>query len=223
MIIKRRTTALISMNLYENHILPRIIDFICGHRAFAEQRARMIPMAEGRVLEVGYGTGTSLPWYNASKVSSLIALDPAPGAMAMAAKREAAAAFPVEHLSLRGEEIPLEDASVDTIVVAYTLCTIPDVARAIAGMRRVIKPGGQLLFMEHGVSPNPRVERWQHRMNTAWGFAFGGCNLVRKPTELLEQGGFKIVQGESLDIPRPLPIPGITLVKHNYIGVAQAV
>lgn len=211
------------MNTYENHILPRVIDFICGHRAFADQRAKMIPKAAGRVLEVGYGTGTSLPWYDASRVESLTALDPASGAMAMAAKREAAVSFPVAHLSLRGEEIPLEDASVDTIVVAYTLCTIPDVTTAIAGMRRVIKPGGQLLFMEHGLSPNPRVERWQQRMNTPWGMAFGGCNLLRKPSELLEQGGFKIEQSESLDIPRPPLIPGISLVKHNYVGVARAV
>lgn len=211
------------MNTYENHILPRIIDFICGHRAFAEQRAKMIPMAAGRVLEVGYGTGTSLPWYDASKVESLIALDPSSGAMALATEREKSASFPVEHLSLRGEEIPLDEASVDTIVVAYTLCTIPDVARAIAGMRRVIKPGGQLLFMEHGLSPNPSIERWQQRMNTPWGFAFGGCNLLREPPKLLEQGGFNVEQSESLDIPRPPLIPGITLVKHNYLGIARAV
>lgn len=211
------------MNIYENHILPRIINSICGHRAFAEQRAKMIPKASGRVLEVGYGTGTSLPWYDASKVESLIALDPAPGAMAIAAEREKSVSFPVEHLSLRGEEIRLDEASVDTIVVAYTLCTIPDVARAISGMRRVIKPGGQLIFMEHGLSPNPRIERWQRRMNTPWGFAFGGCSLVRKPTELLEHGGFKLEQSESLNISRPPPIPGITLVKHNYVGIARAV
>ena len=211
------------MNIYENHILPRIIDFICGHRAFAEQRAKMIPKATGRVLEVGYGTGTSLPWYDVSRVESLIALDPASGAMAIAAEREKSVSFPVEHLLLRGEEIPLDEASVDTIVIAYTLCTIPDVARAITGMRRVIKPGGQLLFMEHGLSPNPRIERWQRRMNTPWGFAFGGCSLLRKPPELLEQGGFKLEQSESLDIPRPPLIPGITLVKHNYLGTARAV
>lgn len=210
------------MNLYESHVLPRIIDQICGHRAFAEQRAKMIPRASGRVLEVGYGTGTSLQWYDQNKVETLIALDPADGAMSLASRREEAMSFPVEHLSLRGEEIPVEEASIDTIVVAYTFCTIPDVETAIAGMRRVIKPGGQLLFMEHGRSPHPRIEKWQRRMNTPWGFLFGGCNLLRKPPELLEQGGFKIDEGDALDIARPPPIPGISLVAHNYIGVASA-
>ncbi|MEM7543344.1 MAG: class I SAM-dependent methyltransferase [Pseudomonadota bacterium] len=209
------------MNFYDNHILPRMIDLICGHRAFAEQRAKMIPKASGRVLEVGYGTGTSLQWYDRDKVSELVALDPASGAMAMAAKRERNLSFPVEHVSLRGEEIPLDAESVDTVVVACTLCTIPDVITAVQGMHRVLKSGGKLLFMEHGRSPRPAIEKWQRRLNKPWGFAFGGCTLLRRPPDLLCDNGFEIGETEELEIPKPPLIPGITLVKHNYLGVAR--
>lgn len=209
------------MSFYENRILPRIIDHICGHRAFADQRAKIVPKATGRVLEVGYGTGTSLPWYDAQKVEEIIALDPASGAMELAAKREQASPIPVQHVALRGEEIPLDDESIDTVVVAYTLCTIPDVKTAIAGMHKVLKPGGQLLFMEHGRSPKPNIERWQRRLNRPWGFAFGGCHLIRQPPELLTQAGFDLEYQEELEVPSPPPIPGVSLVKHNYLGVAR--
>ena len=209
------------MSFYENRILPRIIDHICGHRAFAEQRAKLIPKATGRVLEVGYGTGTSLPWYDAEKIDQVVALDPASGAMELAAERERQSPISVEHIALRGEEIPLDAESVDTVVVAYTLCTIPDVAAAITGMHKVLKPGGKLLFMEHGQSPKPNIKRWQERLNVPWGIAFGGCNLLRQPPLLLEQAGFTIDYREELDVPSPPPIPGISLVKYNYLGIAR--
>ncbi len=209
------------MSFYENRILPRIIDRICGHRAFADQRAKLIPQAIGRVLEVGYGTGTSLQWYDADKVEQVIALDPAAGAMELAAERERGSSIAVEHVALRGEEIPLDAESVDTVVVAYTLCTIPDVESAIAGMRRVLKPGGKLLFMEHGQSPNANIKRWQERLNRPWGIVFGGCNLLRQPPMLLAEAGFVLDHREELEVPSPPPIPGITLVKYNYLGVAR--
>ena len=209
------------MSFYENRILPRIIDRICGHRAFALQRAKIIPHARGRVLEVGYGTGTSLRWYDPEKIDQIIALDPASGAMALAADREREFPISVEHIALRGEEIPLDEQSVDTVVVAYTLCTIPDVMTAIAGMYKVLKPGGKLLFMEHGQSPRPNIKRWQERVNRPWGIAFGGCNLLRSPPLLLEQAGFILEQRDELEVPSPPPIPGISLVKYNYLGIAR--
>ncbi|MFT4562100.1 MAG: ubiquinone/menaquinone biosynthesis C-methylase UbiE [Gammaproteobacteria bacterium] len=209
------------MSFYENQILPRIIDPICGHRAFADLRAKIIPQATGRVLEVGYGTGTSLPWYDADKIDQVVALDPASGAMALAAKRERESPIAIEHVALRGEEIPLDAESIDTVVVAYTLCTIPDVVAAIAGMYKVLKPGGKLLFMEHGQSPRPEIRRWQERLNRPWGIAFGGCNLLRHAPQLLEQAGFTIEHREELEVPSPPPIPGMTLVKYNYLGIAR--
>ncbi len=209
------------MGFYENRVLPRIIDHICGHKSFAAQRAKIVPRASGRVLEVGYGSGTSLPWYNPSQVETLIALDPTEGAMELATKREAGLDFPVEHLALRGEEIPLDPASVDTIVVAYALCTIPDVDSALAGMRRVLKPEGQLLFMEHGLAPTERMQRWQNRLNPIWGRMFGGCHLTRRPPELVEKAGFTMESREELLIDNPPPIPGAAFVRFNYLGVAR--
>ncbi|MEM7468988.1 MAG: class I SAM-dependent methyltransferase [Pseudomonadota bacterium] len=209
------------MSFYENRILPRIIDRICGHRAFAEQRAKIIPHAAGRVLEVGYGTGTSLPWYDTSKVESLTALDPASGAMALAKKRERGFGLPVEHIALRGEEIPLGAESVDTVVVAYTLCTIPDVITALKGMHRVLVPDGKLLFVEHGRSPKPHIHKWQQRLNRPWGIMFGGCTLLNKPSELLAQTGFSVEHQEELEVPSPPLVPGVSLVRHNYLGVAR--
>jgi ubiquinone/menaquinone biosynthesis C-methylase UbiE len=212
-----------TMGFYENRILPRIIDGICGHEGFAQQRAQVIPRATGRVLEVGYGSGTSLPWYDATQVQTLVALDPTEGAMAIAEKREAEVGFPVEHLALRGEEIPLDAESVDTVVVAYTLCTIPDVERALAGMRRVLKSDGQLLYVEHGLAPTKRMQRWQHRVNPVWERVFGGCQLTRNPNELVERAGFKLVWDEIVRVQRPPPIPGIAFVRTNYLGVASPI
>lgn len=209
------------MNLYENRILPRVINAVCGHRAFAQQRAKMVPRATGCVLEVGYGSGTNLAWYDPEKVDNLIALDPASGAMKIAARQEARISFPVEHVALKGEDIPLDKASVDTIVVAYTLCTIADIERALLAMKRVLKPEGQLLFMEHGMSPDPSIQRWQERMNPLWGLAFGGCVLTRTPPQLLENCGFELEHCEEVHIVKPPPIPGISLVGFNYLGVAR--
>ena len=211
------------MNFYDNHVLPRVLDRICGHRAFSEQRAKAAGRARGRVLEVGYGSGTSLPAYRAEQVEQLIALDPAEGAMSLASDREAAAPFPIDHLALRGEEIPLENESVDSVVVAYTLCTIPDVVAALGEMRRVLRPDGALLFAEHGEAPTEARRRWQRRIAPAWQLVFGGCQLTRNPFELLETNGFKLEDRETLDLERPPPIPGLSLVRYNYVGVARPV
>ena len=173
------------------------------------------------MLEVGYGTGTNLPWYDEDKVESLQALDPASGALALATKREKRSPIRVEHIALRGEEIPLDAESIDTIVVAYTLCTIPDVITALHGMHRVLVPGGKLLFLEHGESPKPHIHRWQKRLNGIWQVLFGGCNLTRNPTLLLSQTGFTLKEHESFDVSSPPCVPGISLVRYNYLGVAE--
>ena len=209
------------MNFYENKILPRFIDTVCGHKAFAPHRKKIVSQASGRVLEVGYGTGTNLPWYDETKVKSLQALDPAAGAFALAAKRERQSPINVEHIALRGEEIPLDAESIDTVVVAYTLCTIPDVMTALQGMHRVLVPGGKLLFLEHGESPKPHIQRWQKRLNGVWQVLFGGCNLVRKPTALLSETGFILDAHESFDVSSPPCVPGISLVRYNYLGLAR--
>ena len=179
------------MGLYRRHVLPRLVDLLCGDESVSRLRAEVVPEAEGRVLEVGFGTGLNLPWYVPGRVERLFALEPAEEMLARARARRDAAPFPVEALALEGERIPLEPASVDTVVVTFTLCTIPDPGAALAGMRRVLRPGGRLLFCEHGRAPDAAVARWQRRVNPLWRRAFGGCHLDRDVPALLAAAGFR--------------------------------
>jgi SAM-dependent methyltransferase len=179
------------MGLYRKHVLPRLVDGLCGVGALSALRAEVVPRAAGRVLEVGFGTGLNLPWYDPARVERLFALEPAAEMLARARARSAAARFPVETLALEGERIPLAAASVDSIVVTFTLCTIADPAAALAGMRRVLRPGGRLLFCEHGRAPDAAVAAWQRRVNPLWRRAFGGCHLDRDVPGLLAAAGFR--------------------------------
>ena len=211
------------MGFYDNRILPRIIDRICGFKAFSRQRAKIVPQARGVVLEVGYGSGLNLPWYESHSIERLIALDPAEGAMALARSREQALGFPIEHLALEGEHIPLEPKSVDTVLVTYTLCTIPDVEQALAGMKRVLKPDGQLLYCEHGVAPDSPLQRWQHRLDPMWGVVFGGCTLTRNAPELIDRAGFELDENHRGYVPDLPFVPGISLAGFQYWGRAHTV
>jgi ubiquinone/menaquinone biosynthesis C-methylase UbiE len=179
------------VGLYRKHVLPRLVDRLCGLEAVSELRSTVVPQARGRVLEVGFGTGLNLPWYDPERVERLIALEPAEEMLERARERSRGAPFPVEPLALEGENIPLEGASVDSVVVTFTLCTIPDPLRALEGMRRVLRPGGRLLFCEHGLAPDAGVARWQRRVNPLWRRAFGGCHLDRDVPALLAAGGFR--------------------------------
>lgn len=180
------------MGFYGNHIEPMIVSCACGMKAIARERAKIVPKASGRVLEVGFGSGHNAPFYNARAITHLYALEPSAAMRKRAQKRIAGLPFPLEWLDLPGEEIPLDDASVDTVLVTYTLCTIPDVEQALAGMRRVLKPDGRLVFLEHGASPDPRIARWQNRLNGVWGKLAGGCHLNRDPAALVREAGFRI-------------------------------
>ena len=204
------------MGLYAKHILPRMIDRACSAEPVARQREKVVPLAEGTVLEIGIGSGLNLPYYDAAKVEKVIGLDPAEEMLAMARARAAEAAFPVEHLALAGEEIPLEDNSVDTVLVTYTLCTIVDVAAALAGMRRVLKPGGRLIFCEHGLAPDAGVRRVQNLINPLWRRIGGGCNVNRDIPGLLGQGGFVIDGLETIYLPGTPRFGGF-----NYWGTAR--
>jgi ubiquinone/menaquinone biosynthesis C-methylase UbiE len=179
------------VGFYRKHVLPRLVDRLCGVEAVSALRGQVVPQAAGRVLEVGFGTGLNLAWYDARRVERLFALEPAAEMLARARERTSAAPFPVETIALEGEQIPLEAASVDSVVVTFTLCTIPDPQRALEGMRRVLRPGGRLLFLEHGLAPDARVAGWQRRVNPLWRRAFGGCHLDRDVPALLAAGGFR--------------------------------
>lgn len=202
------------MGLYSRHILPRVIHFTCGLKPNMRQREKVVPHARGRVLEVGIGSGLNLPFYNPANVSKVWGLDPAPEMTRIAEKAARSLSFEVEFIGLPGDEIPLEDSSVDTVVVTYTLCTIPDTTAALRQMSRVLRPGGELLFCEHGAAPDARVRRWQDRLNPLWKRVGGGCNLNRPIPALIEAGGFRI---KSLDT---MYIPGWRPASFNFWGIA---
>jgi ubiquinone/menaquinone biosynthesis C-methylase UbiE len=203
------------MNPYDRYILPYLIDIACGISPVQRQRAKLIPQARGQVLEIGVGTGLNLPFYDRSQIVRLCALDPSPQMHAKAVQRKNAAGLDVELLVLSAEEIPMPDASFDTVVTTFTLCTIPDPVKALREMRRVLKPEGQLLYCEHGRAPDAGVRRWQDRMNPFWRPIAGGCNLNRDIPALLQAGGFRLESLDEMYLPGPRPLT------YNYWGVAR--
>ena len=177
------------MGFYQDQIVPLLVNLAMRHPRLAEYRGRVLSAAEGRVLEIGIGSGLNLPFYGRG-VDQVIGLEPSPKLLAMARRAESAIARAVELIEGSAESIPLEAATVDTVVTTWTLCSIPDVTRALAEMRRVLRPGGRLLFVEHGRAPEPSVVRWQDRLTPAWRRVGGGCHLNRAIAELIEGAGF---------------------------------
>jgi len=205
------------MNPYRRYVEPALVSLACSAKPVAKQREKIVPLAKGDVLEVGFGSGHNLPYYDAEKVTRLYALEPSMEMRKRAAKRAAAFPMAIDYLDLPGEEIPLDAASVDTVLVTYTLCTIPDVLKALGGMRRVLKPGGELLFCEHGRAPDPGVAKWQDRLNGVWGMIGGGCNLNRDVPAILQNAGFQPQRLEQMYLPSTPKFAG-----YNYWGVATA-
>lgn len=204
------------MNLYDRYILPYVIDFACGIDPIQRQRAKIVPRARGRVLEIGIGTGRNLPFYDHAKLEKLYGLDPALQMHHKARERMKQAGLEVELVDLPAERIPMEAASFDTVLTTFTLCTIPDAAAALREMRRVLKPDGRLLFCEHGAAPDASVRRWQDRLNPIWKPIAGGCNLNRDIPGLLRESGFKVLELDQLYLPGPRPLT------YNYWGSAAA-
>ena len=183
--------------LYEKYCLPLIINCVCRSRTAAQQRQNIVPMARGNVLEIGIGSGLNLPFYRTDLVKSVIGLDPSERLWKLRDKQLATLPFQLEFLPASAESIPLESNSIDTILTTYTLCTVPDLATAFQEMHRVLKPGGKLLFSEHGLAPEAHIQRWQNRLNPVWKQVSGGCNLNRNIPQLLDENGFKIEALES--------------------------
>ena len=193
------------MGLYQDHILPRLIHLAMRQRNLAAYRARLIPAAQGRVLEIGIGSGLNLLYYGAI-VEQVIGLDPSPKLLAMAREAGRRTSVPLELIENSAETIPLYNRSIDTIVTTWTMCSVPDVQRALGEMRRVLKPGGRLLFVEHGRSPDPGVRRWQDRLTPVWRRVGGGCHLNRAISDLIENAGFQIERIESGYMRGPKPM-----------------
>ena len=187
------------MNFYEHYIVPRITNYLCGHKTFTEQRKKIVPLAKGHVLEIGFGSGLNLGFYDPARVRRVWGLDPSAAMWQMT--DTVGMPFEVEYIQASAESIPLDRASADTILVTYTLCSVPNIIEALKDMRRVLKPGGKLLFCEHGAAPDADVRRWQDRLNPVWSKLTGGCNLNRSIPTLLEQGGFKIQAVDTMFLP----------------------
>ena len=192
-------------NWYERHILPTALDLACGMPMISRMRQLVVPQAAGRVLEVGIGTGLNMRHYNKQQVTNITGLDPALQMHPLALERIAKAGLPVDLVGLSAEKIPLLDASFDTVLITYTLCTIPDAHSALLEMHRVLKPTGKLLFCEHGHAPDASVARWQERLQPLWGKVAGGCHLGRDIPALLRGAGFRLPSLETGYLPGPKP------------------
>jgi len=203
------------MSFYEDRILPPLINLACGSKPTRKQREKIVPRAYGDVLEIGFGGGLNLPHYDRGKVRRIFGLEPSEGMRRSAAENIASSALDVELIDLPGEEIPLDDSSVDSVLVTYTLCTIPDAVTALRGVRRVLKPGGHLFFCEHGKAPDESVYKWQRRLNSGWRRFSGGCNMDRDIPALLREGGFAIEDDNRMYI------PGVRALSYNFWGAAR--
>lgn len=192
------------MGFYERSVLPRVIDVLLGGRAFTKLRKQVVTGLEGVVLEVGFGSGLNVPLYP-STVTRVLAIDPATAGRKIAAKRVGESTVPVEYVGLDGQNLPLEDDSVDHVLVTWTLCTIPDVDTALHEMRRVLRPGGKLHFVEHGLAPQPGVARWQDRLTPLQKRIGGGCHLNRPIEQLIKNAGFELEELENFFVKGPKP------------------
>ncbi|HHI82386.1 MAG TPA: class I SAM-dependent methyltransferase [Rhizobiales bacterium] len=177
---------------YEHRIVPRLINLACASSAIEHQRKLVVPQAHGVVLEAGIGSGLNLPFYDKSRVRTIIGVDPGKGILELGRERFEKSPIPVEIINQSAEDIPLETNSADTVLLTWSACSIPDIKTALGEMRRVLKPGGQLIFCEHGKSPDAHIAWRQNLLNKVWPKLAGGCNLNRDIPALLTGAGFKI-------------------------------
>ena len=205
------------MGLYSRYVLPTIISCGCGVESIMELRRKWAPQAEGVVLELGMGAAHNLAFYDPQKVTKIYGLEPEPGMLAKAERKAANPPIPLTVLPERAEDVSLPGASVDTVFVTFTMCTIPDVVTALRGARRVLKPGGRLLFCEHGRSPDFHVARRQALIEPLWKKMFGGCHLTRDIPALLGRAGFTIETLEAGYMPK-----GPKFASYLYQGAAVA-
>lgn len=202
------------MGFYSRTILPVVLDMACSCKPIGKQREKVVPQAKGIVVEIGIGSGLNLPYYDAHQVDRVIGIDPDDAIWEKAKPRVAACDFPVERMGLSGESIPLDNQIADTVLVTYSLCTIPDPVEALREMSRVLKPGGEILFTEHGKAPDPDVARWQKRIDPIWKRLAGGCHSGRDIPALFDQAGLRLARLDEMYVPGP------KVLSYNYWGAA---
>jgi ubiquinone/menaquinone biosynthesis C-methylase UbiE len=181
------------MGFYNDRILPHVINLAMRNRELGPYRERVLSQAQGRVLEIGIGSGLNLPLYG-PRVDAILGLDPAARLIAMAQDAANRSKIPVTLINASAQAIPIDRGSIDTLVTTWTLCSIPDAGAALQEMRRVLKPGGQLLFVEHGSAPEEKVRKWQNRLTPVWKRIGGGCHLNRPIRTLIEDAGFRMIR-----------------------------
>ena len=203
------------MGLYSKHILPKVIDWTCKQKPNMRQREKVIPLANGIVLEIGIGSGLNLPMYNGDLVNHLTAIDPSKEIWNKNIIDTKKLNFGFEFIEAFAEEVPVDNNCFDTVVVTYTLCTIPDLNKAFEEIRRVLKPSGKLIFCEHGNAPDKAVRIWQNMVNPLWKRIWGGCNLNRDIPKLIERNGFNTIELQTMYI------PGWKPASFNFRGTAK--
>lgn len=206
-----------SRGWYERHLLPWLIDLACGVKPVMQQRRKVVPLASGRVLEIGIGTGRNLEHYDRARVGSIVGLDPALEMHRLARRRAEKAGLRVDLVGLSAQRIPFDDGAFDTVLVTYSLCSIADPLAALAEMRRVLAPAGRLVFCEHGLAPDASVRAWQHRLTPTWSRFAGGCHLDRDIPGLLGAAGFRSDDLQAAYLPGPRPLT------YNYWGTARGI
>ncbi|MCW2308287.1 class I SAM-dependent methyltransferase [Rhodobium gokarnense] len=203
------------LNFYRQKISPMMVHAVCGAPPLMREREQMVPKAEGVVVEIGIGTGRNLPFYDERQVRRLIGVNPPDGLTDLVDFERLAPGIEAEIVPESAENMSLDSNLADTVVVTYTLCSIPDVEKAIGEIRRVLKPGGRLLFVEHGRADCEKTARWQDRLNPYWGLISQGCHINRNPTELLTAGGFSFQEQDRYPLRR---VPSV--VGFHHVGVA---
>ena len=201
--------------MYDKYILPYLLNYTCGQKPFIKQRQKIVPMAKGKVLEVGIGSGLNMPFLNINKINSLIGIDPSEELIQLAEKRIDDSMPDIDFLISKAEEMQFNDNTFDTVLMTYTLCTVEDVHASLSEIKRVLKPEGQLLFCEHGLAPEEKTAEWQNRINYIWPHISGGCNLNKDIPHLIEKAGFNISNIEQMYLPKTPKILG-----YNYWGTA---
>ena len=204
------------MSFYNKYILPKVLNCACASKPINYQRDKIVPLAEGVVLDIGIGSGLNIPFYNKTKIKQLYGLDPSKELLDIAKSVAKKENLEIEFLECGAESIPLPDKSIDTVLITYTMCTIPDVALSNSEIIRVLKDDGKLLFCEHGLAPDKNIAKWQKRINPLWSKIAGGCNLNRDIPNLISSSGFKISNMEEMYLPSTPKFEG-----YNYWGVAK--